>query len=163
MALYTHRGLQPGDLETLCGLPQNEDELYFMFPRAVYPLTPEQLGEAARQRLEPTVVLHEGRVAAYANFYEFDGETCWLGNVIVAPEERGKGAARYLIETMESIAKHKLNARRIRLVCHNTNTRGLLFYSKMGYKPYDISLRNKPSGEYIAGIHMEKPLESRTP
>jgi len=156
--MYTHRSLQLGDYETLCSLPQNENELFFMFPKAVYPLTPDQIEEAVRNRLEPTVILHNNTIAAYANLYNYDGESCWLGNVIVAPGYRGKGASQYLIETMESIAKQKLNVKRLRLVCHNTNTRGLLFYRKQGYKPFDISLRRKPSGEYIAGIYMEKIL-----
>jgi len=156
--MYTHRRLQPGDLASVCSLPRNEEELYYMFPKATYPLTPEQIEEALKSRLEPTVVLHGDAVVAYANLYGHDGESCWLGNFIVAQDYRGRGASRYLIETMEAIAKHRLNVRRLRLVCHNTNTRGMLFYHKMGYKPFDISLRTRPSGEYIAGIHMEKLL-----
>ena len=31
-------------------------------------------------------------------------------------------------------------------------------YTYHGFRPFDISLRLKPSGEYIAGIHMEKIL-----
>jgi len=129
-----------------------------MFPKASYPLTPEQIEASLKDRLEPTVVLHGGEIAAYANLYGHDGDSCWLGNVIVAESHRGKGAARYLVETMEGLAKNRLGVRRLQLVCHNTNTRGILFYRKMGYRPFDISPRRKPSGEYIAGIHMEKLL-----
>jgi len=156
--MYTYRSLQLSDIETLCSFPQNEEELYFMFPKAVYPLTPEQITEAVKNRLEPTIILHNNEVVSYANFYDHDGGSCWLGNVIVSPGYRGKGASQYLIGTMESIAIQKLNVKRLKLVCHNTNTRGILFYKKHGFKPFDISLRLKPSGEYIAGIHMEKVL-----
>jgi RimJ/RimL family protein N-acetyltransferase len=155
---YTHRPLLAEDLAAICSLPQNAEELYYMFPKAVYPLTPEQIEEALRTRLEPTVVLYGREIAAYANLYNYDGDSCWLGNVIVAAGHRGKGASRYLVETMESIAKNGLHARRLRLVCHNTNTRGILFYHKLGYRPFDISARTKPTGEPIAGIHMEKVL-----
>jgi len=159
---YSHRPLRREDLQAVCSLPQNAEELYYMYPKAVYPLTPEQLEEALRTRLEATVVLHGGTVVAYANLYtagdDPGGESCWLGNVIVAASHRGKGAARYLVETMESIAKNRLNAKRLRLVCHNTNTRGLLFYHKLGYRPFGVSPRVRPSGEPIAGILMEKPL-----
>jgi ribosomal protein S18 acetylase RimI-like enzyme len=151
--------LQSGDYAAVCALPQNEEELYYMFPRATYPLTPEQVEASLENRLEPTVVLQNGQIVAYANLYGHDGESCWLGNVIVAADYRGKGAARYLLDTMESVARHKLNVNRLKLVCHNTNTRALLFYTKQGYKPYDVSLRMKPSGETLAGILMEKMLE----
>jgi|HigsolmetaGSP11D_1036233.scaffolds.fasta_scaffold00724_4 RimJ/RimL family protein N-acetyltransferase len=129
-----------------------------MFPKAVYPLTPDQLEEAAKNRFKPTVILHRERVVAYANFYDVDDQSCWLGNVIVAPDYRGKGAATYLIEVMTNVAAEELNVRKMKLVCHNTNTRGLLFYAKHGFKPYDVSIRQKPSGELVAGILMEKDL-----
>ncbi|WP_169081341.1 GNAT family N-acetyltransferase [Paenibacillus sp. PL91] len=156
--MYSYRSLQPSDLETLCSFPQNEEELYFMFPNAVYPLTPKQITKAVKNRLEPTIILHNDEAVSYANFYDHDDGSCWLGNVIVSPGYRGKGASQFLIETMESIAIQKLNVKRLKLVCHNTNTRGILFYKKHGFKPFDISLRLKPSGGYIAGIHMEKIL-----
>lgn len=123
-----------------------------------FPLSTEQITEAVKYRLEPTIFLHNNEVVSYANFYDHDGGSCWLGNVIVSPGYRGKGASQYLIRTMESIAAQKLNVKRLKLVCHNTNTRGILFYKKHGFIPFDISLRLKPSGEYIAGIHMEKIL-----
>lgn len=68
--MYTYRSLHQSDLETLCSFPQNEEELYFMFPKAVYPLTPEQITEAVKNRLEPTIILHNNEVVSYANFYD---------------------------------------------------------------------------------------------
>lgn len=32
--------LEEGDAEAVCGFPQNENELFFMFPKAEFPLTP---------------------------------------------------------------------------------------------------------------------------
>ncbi|MCU6795113.1 GNAT family N-acetyltransferase [Paenibacillus sp. WQ 127069] len=156
--MFSHRPLQENDLDAICSLPQNEEELYFMFPKAVYPLTPEQIVEAVKNRLEPTVILCDHIVVSYANFYDNDCESCWLGNVIVSSDYRGKGVSQFLIDTMESIAKQNLKVKKLKLVCHNTNTRGILFYKKYGFKPFDISVRVKPSGEFIAGIHMEKKL-----
>lgn len=156
--MYRYRPLQLIDLETLCSFPQNKEELYFMFPKAEYPLTPDQIREVVKHRLEPTVILFNQEVVSYANLYDHDGESCWLGNVIVSSDYRGKGVSQYLIGIMETIAKQKLKVKKLKLVCHNTNTRGILFYKKHGFKPFDISTRVKPSGEYIAGIHMEKTL-----
>jgi len=122
--MYQYRPLQSSDLETLCTFPQNEEELFFMFPKAKYPLTPDQIWEVARNRLEPTVILIDQEIVSYANFYDHDGEFCWLGNVIVSPDYRGKGVSQYLIGVMETIAKQKLKVKKLNLVCHNTNTKG---------------------------------------
>ncbi|SFE14361.1 Acetyltransferase (GNAT) family protein [Paenibacillus algorifonticola] len=156
--MYTYQSLQTSDLPMIATFPQNEDELFYMFPSAIYPLTPEQILKNLPNRLEPTVIMHGATVACYANFYKDDNKDCWLGNVIVSPDYRGKGAASFLIGTMEMIAKEKLNVTKLNLLCHNTNTRGLLFYKKLGYKPFDISLRFRPSGEHVACVHMEKHL-----
>ncbi|GGG22174.1 GNAT family N-acetyltransferase [Paenibacillus abyssi] len=156
--MYNYRSLQKNDLETICSFPKSEEELYYMFPKATYPLTPKQIEEAVKSRLEPTVVLFNNEVVSYANFYDHDGESCWLGNVIVSQDYRGKVVSQFLIETMESIAKQNMNVNKLKLVCHNTNTRAILFYKKHGFRPFDISIRVKPSGEFIAGIHMEKIL-----
>lgn len=156
--MYTFRALLPSDLETIAAFPQNETDLFFMFPKAVYPLTPEQIEEAAKKRLKPTVVLLDDEVVAHANLYDVDADSCWLGNVIVSPNHRGKGVSKYLIEVMQSIAKEQLKVKRLKLVCLNTNTRGLFFYTKSGFKPFDIARIEKPTGELFAGIHRVKDI-----
>lgn len=40
---FIYRELLPSDLEIIRKLPQNEQELFFMCPKADYPLTAEQL------------------------------------------------------------------------------------------------------------------------
>ncbi|KQO04539.1 GNAT family N-acetyltransferase [Paenibacillus sp. Leaf72] len=129
-----------------------------MFPSAAYPLTPEQILKNLPNRQEPTVITHGESVVCYANFYKDDSNDCWLGNVIVSSDYRGKGAAGFLIETIEMLAKEKLNVKKLHLLCHNTNTRGMLFYKKLGYKPFNISLKFRSSGEHVACVHMEKLL-----
>ncbi len=42
----SYRAVQADDLKKISQLPKNEEELFFMFPRAEYPLTESQL-EAA--------------------------------------------------------------------------------------------------------------------
>ncbi|MNR69270.1 hypothetical protein D3C85_1944000 [compost metagenome] len=42
----------------------------------------------------------------------------------------------------------------LHLVCHNVNTRGLIFYSKLGFKPYLIEKKTNHLGQTIAGIRM---------
>ncbi len=36
----THRTVEPNDIPIICSFPQEPDELFYMFPKASYPLTP---------------------------------------------------------------------------------------------------------------------------
>ncbi|MGV2883970.1 GNAT family N-acetyltransferase [Paenibacillus taichungensis] len=62
-------------------------------------------------------------------------EVCWLGNVIVSKDFSGKGAANYLLKTMIMKAKSIYKVKHLLLSCHSTNSRGLAFYHKHGFKP----------------------------
>ena len=83
----SHRPVTENDLQIICGFPQNAPELFFLFPKADFPLAPSQLQEAIAQRSDSTVVELDSEVVAFANFYrsETDG-VCSIGNVIVSPE-----------------------------------------------------------------------------
>lgn len=50
--MYIYRPLLLSDLEILCSFPQNEEELYFIFPKAVYPFTPDQIEEVVKNTLK---------------------------------------------------------------------------------------------------------------
>ena len=153
----THRDVDFGDLETICSFPQDENELFFMFPKASYPLTIEQLHASIISRSDSTVIIADNQVVGFANFYEATiGEHCSIGNVIIQPDYRGKGIGRYLIQTMEKIAIEKYHAKEIHISCFNQNTGGLLFYSKLGYKPYHIEKRLHKDFIPFALIHMKK-------
>ncbi|MDG0812833.1 GNAT family N-acetyltransferase [Cohnella rhizosphaerae] len=130
---FTFRTLEPDDHPIICKFPQNELELFSMFPAGKYPLTPEQIVESVKSRLNPTVVLQDKTVVGYANFYGLEENAkCFLGNVIVNPANRGKGASVALVHEMIRQAKVELKVGRLQLICHNTNITGLLFYKKNG-------------------------------
>ncbi len=132
-----------------------------MFRNPTFPLTPEALSNSIRGREESTVVLTGETVAGFANFYGcIPGESCSIGNVIVDPAQRGKGVAKFLIETMIEIAVEKYRARAIKLVCFNHNTIGLLLYTKLGFKPFAIEERADPNGKRIAAIRMVLSAEA---
>jgi N-acetylglutamate synthase-like GNAT family acetyltransferase len=155
--MYKCREAKRDDFLEVSKFPMDAEELFYMFPKAVYPLTAEQLEENARNRVKPTVVLdEEDRVAGYANLYGLvQGELCWLGNVVISPAYRGRGAAEHLIRHMMAVAAGELHLPALHLVCHNTNTRALMFYSKLGFKPYDIAKKPGPHGQPVAGILMK--------
>ena len=60
----SHRPVTDQDLPTICTFAQNEDELFYCFPKAAFPLTPAQLQGAIAQRSDSTVVELDGVVVA---------------------------------------------------------------------------------------------------
>jgi GNAT superfamily N-acetyltransferase len=153
--VLTHREVWPEDVARICAFPQSAEELYFLFPKAVHPLTPEQLGRAIEQRFDSTVVLVHDQVCGFANFYvrEVSG-TCAIGNVVVAREVRAKGVGKYLIETMIRKALIPYRAEEVRISCFNGNVAGLLLYAKLGFVPFAVEPRRDHQGSRVALIHM---------
>jgi ribosomal protein S18 acetylase RimI-like enzyme len=151
----TLRPVEEKDLRVVCGFPQGEDELFFMFPKAEFPLSPAQLREAVTRRSESTVVELDGKVAAFANFHHWEtGGCCSIGNLIVSPSARRHGVGRYLIGRMAAIAFSKHRATEVTVSCFNQNIAGLLLYSKLGFCPYAIEERKDRQGNRVALIHM---------
>jgi len=150
----SHRPVEEKDIPIICGFPQNEEELFFLFPKASFPLAPSQLQEAI-DRSDSTVVEFNGSVSAFANFYRWEtGGSCSIGNVIVSPEARGHGVGRYLIEKMIAIAFTKHEAAEVGVSCFNDNVVGLLLYAKLGFQPYAVEERQGKRGNRVALIHM---------
>ncbi|UVJ44968.1 GNAT family N-acetyltransferase [Pseudomonas sp. LS1212] len=149
------RAVRTEDIPLICTFPQSEDELYYMYPKASFPLSHSQLQEAIEQRADSTVIELDGQVVGFANFYHCeDGGRCSLGNVIVSPAARGKGVARYLVERMIEIALDKHQASEVTLSCFNQNVPGLLLYPQLGFVPFAIEERRNKQGERVALIHM---------
>ena len=154
----THRPVAEKDIQLICGFPQSEDELFFLFPKAIFPLAASQLQEAIAQRSDSTVVELVGEVVAFANFYRWEsGGCCSIGNVIVSPAARERGVAKYLIESLVHLAFSKHQATEVTVSCFNQNIAGLLLYPKLGFQPYDIEERQDKRGNRVALIHMRLP------
>lgn len=151
----THRAVTVADIPLICGFPQNETELFFLFPKASYPLTPEQLRLAIAQRADSTVVERDGAVVGFANFYHWSqGGRCAIGNVMVAPAARGQGVGCYLMERMIERAFTHHDAAEVTVSCFNANVAGLLLYPRLGFQPYAVEERRDKQGHRVALIHM---------
>jgi RimJ/RimL family protein N-acetyltransferase len=156
----THRPARTADIPTICCFPQGPDELFYMFPKATYPLTPAQLSAAIAQRSGSTVVEGEGVILGFANFYKAEhAGVCALGNVVVASVARGRGVARYLVHSMIALARDEFAAREVWVSCFNHNTAGLLLYPQLGFQPFAIEERQAPDGRRVALIQMKLCLD----
>lgn len=157
----SYRTVEVRDIKKICQLPKNEEELFFMFPQAEYPLTESQLESAINSRFDSTVILSDDVIVGFANFYEVKkNQYSSIGNVVVDANYRNIGIGKYLIQTMEQIAIEKYNVSELHLSCFNTNTKGILLYSKLGYIPYKIEKWLRPKSESLALIEMKKTISS---
>ena len=153
--MLSHRAVRPDDVARICAWPQDAEELYFLFPKATFPLTPGQLQRAIDQRYDSTVALLDGQACGFANFYVREPSGgCAIGNVVVAPEARGRGAGRYLVETMIRKALLEHEAREVRISCFNRNVAGLLLYAKLGFAPFAVEQRLDQTGARVALVHL---------
>lgn len=156
--MLQYRPFLKQDLQAICSFPQSEEELFYFYPKAVYPLTPEQLQRAIDQRSDSTVFVQNGSIVGFANFYHWENGICCIGNVIVAPFARGRGVAKFIVETMISLADHRHSANTVQISCFNQNIAGLLLYKKLGFTPFDIEERKYIDGKRVALIHMHYQL-----
>ena len=151
------RPIATPDLALIATFPQNEDELFFFFPRAIFPLTVAQLAESVAQRVEATVAVRRGQVVGFANFYRWEtGGLCAIGNVVVAPAARGHGVASSLVSHMVELAFEQYRAAEVRIACFHRNLAGLLLYPKLGFTPCAIEERRDWRGEPTALIHFQR-------
>ncbi len=155
----TVRPAQAADLAEVVTFPQNPDELFYCYPKASWPLSVGQLAAAMAERRDSTVVCLDGRVAGFANFYQWQhGEYCALGNLMVAPWARGQGVAQRLIEAMEALARQHFKAREVRVSCFNANSAGLLLYPRLGYALSGLVERQDHRQQRVALVQFSKPL-----
>lgn len=158
--MLTHRPVTTDDLAILCDFPQSEDELFFFFPKATFPLTVQQLQEAIAQRSHSTIIESDGTLAGFANFYYVEEKgICKIGNVIVNPVLRNKGIAQYLMKIMQEKAKHYYHAQSVQVSCFNHNTAGLLLYKGLGFNMFDIEQRIDKQNQKVALIHFKRVIE----
>jgi ribosomal protein S18 acetylase RimI-like enzyme len=146
------------DFFEISSFPQDARELFFMYPKGTYPISADQLEKVASTRIKPTVILYEDKVVGYCNFVEITEDSSWLGNLIINPSYRGMGVGKYLIETMKEYARSELRVKYLRLICHNINTEALLFYTRLGFKPFDFNIQIDNEGKQIVGIKLEVKL-----
>jgi len=62
--ILQHRPVKADDIKTICSFPLNAQELFYMFPKAQYPLTEAQLSNAITQRFDSTRRLSKRGIAS---------------------------------------------------------------------------------------------------
>lgn len=147
------------ELDVVGGFLTTPDELFFFFPKAVFPLTSDQLMPNFLTRKGNTVIIAENRVVGFANFISVsEGGAATIGNVAIDPDLRGRGLGKELINHMEASAKTEYGVKQVLIPCFSTNTAGLHFYHKLGYAPYSGEPRVDQNGNPVYLIYFAKSI-----
>ncbi|HEY8329782.1 MAG TPA: GNAT family N-acetyltransferase [Pseudomonas sp.] len=154
------RPVRDDDLPAICTFARTPEELYFLAPRASFPLDVEQLATSIALRSDSSVVYRGEQVLAFANIYKREQGACYVGNVAVSPQARRQGVARFLMQQMARLAAERYGASELRVSCFNPNTAGLLLYARLGYTPFALEERLDSRQQPIVLIHLRLPLAS---
>jgi GNAT superfamily N-acetyltransferase len=160
MTSYAIRPVQDWDLERIIGFFAEEKDLRYSFPEAPYPLTVEALKKSIDSRSDSSVVVRNDTPGAFANIFNIvPGEECTIGNVIVDTRHRNKGAGRFLVNAMVGIATERHKAGRIIIPCWSENTPGLMLYTRLGFRPYDLVVKQFSSVGSVPVLMLEKCID----
>lgn len=113
------------------------------------PLT--QTLEGIREDFVNQVILKvvlDGRIIGSVRAYEKDG-VCYIGRVIVHPDEQNKGIGKYL---MKSIEEYFSGCKKYSLFTGKKSARNLYFYSSLGYK----QVREEYVNDNLTLVYLEK-------
>lgn len=151
----TIRGAVPDDYPAICRLIPDEEELFWVYPKGSYPLTVDQLEKLIARRMEPTVLLAEGEVAGFGNFYRYrEGKSVFIGNVVVDRARRGRGLGKEIVRHLAALAFQKYGLPRVRISVYSRNEPALLLYGSLGFKPYAMEAQKDFRGEPVALLHL---------
>ena len=148
------RPAAPEHYPAIGNLTKTAEQLFLVYPRGHFPWDVAQLEELARKRLNLTIGVVDGEVAAFANLYNVQpGERAFIGNVVVAEQHRGRGVGRALVQQMVAICEEQHRAQP-HLSVFGYNAAAMLLYADMGFEPYAVEPFQSLSGERVALIHM---------
>ncbi len=144
------------DYPGICRLIKNQEELFWVYPEAQYPLTVEQVTALSQTRKELTVAIDKNELIGFANLYDDEkNKAVFIGNVVIDQSQRRRGMGKAMISHMIKVTYLKYNLPEVRISVFSENVPALLLYSGFGFTPYEIEERKNQSGHRVALIHMK--------
>ena len=144
------------DSTAICRLIPTQEELFRVYPRGTYPFTVDQVRQLFEIRKALTVTIDNGEIIGFANLYDFsENQRAFIGNVVIDQAFRGQGIGKCLVEYMRDLAFSRYKLNEVHISVFSDNTRALLLYSSLGFKPYAIEERKNYSGKRVALLHLK--------
>jgi RimJ/RimL family protein N-acetyltransferase len=158
--MYTIRPVAENDLARIIGFFAEERELRYSFPEAPYPLPIGFLRKSIDSRSDSSVVVGNGAPVAFANLFNIvSNSECTIGNVIVDKSHRRQGAAQFLLHSMIDIASERYRVNRVIVPCWSENTRGLMLYTRLGFRPFDLIVKTFSTAGQVPVVMLEKCID----
>lgn len=144
------RPVREEDYPAICELMPNEEELFLIYAQGNYPLTVDQVDKLVKKRMDPTVLIHDGAVRGFGNFYWYKpGKSVFIGNVVVDKSLRGIGLGKKLVNHMIGKAFHQYDLPRVNIHVYNRNLQALLLYQALGFRPYAMRPKKDHNGDPV--------------
>lgn len=126
----------PADAARVAAWVGSPQEAYMLAPRTVPPITPERVRGWAAPGVEAfALILNDGdQMIGYGelNVLNEKHREFWLGHLIVAPPQRGRGHGRRLTRLLLERAFELRGARRVSLVVFPENVAAIASYRAAG-------------------------------
>ncbi|HVI03044.1 MAG TPA: GNAT family N-acetyltransferase [Enhygromyxa sp.] len=138
------------DFEAICTLVTSEEELFLVYDRGKYPLTTGQVRRLTENRMEPTVMLHHGRVVGFGCYYSYrEAKSAFIGNIVLDRSMRGKGLGKRLVSHLIDRAFGDHDLPLVKLHVYTRNLPALLLYSALGFQPYAMKVLEDYEGDPV--------------
>lgn len=144
------RAIVEDDFQSICDLLPSAEELFLVYAQGKFPLTIPQVKKLVDNRMEPTVMLHRGRVVGFANFYNHrEAKSAFIGNIVIDRSLRGQGLGRQLVCHMIDRAFREHDLPSVKLHVYNRNLPALLLYASLGFRPYAMQVKQDYKGDPV--------------
>lgn len=143
------------DYPAICNLINSAEELFLVHPAGDFPWSITQLERLAEERFALTVVHSAEGIIGFANLYgKLEQQHAFIGNVIIASTQRGRGYGKKLIEYMLHHLFQELRLPEARISVFSNNTPAITLYRSLGFSPYAEELLRTAQGKWQPLIHM---------
>lgn len=150
---------EPALAEQVVGWVRDEDELFWLAPKTVPPLSVEKVlswpGPGSRPMFMRTDASQELLGYLELNTMPGDGRHFWIGHCIIRPDRRGVGLGRIMMGLLLDEAFRNFRGQRVSLVVFPDNQPAIRCYQAVGFRHVGWQSRYFPvRGDYYSMWHM---------
>ncbi len=134
--------VQPQDYASIAGwLDSAAATLRWAGPGVPYPLPPDRFEHVLQLRERPGWVLLDtsDQRVGFGQAWSTQPGTVHLGRLLVAPQARGRGLGRGLVQALIAQACQAAAVERLTLRVYRDNAAAVAVYSSLGFEPVDAA------------------------